>query len=331
MFGKILIILACFFALTFCSCDFFSEEGISREDFLFDSYVSFNGDKISSEIANEIFDTLTILDGDFASCYEKSANEITSKKYVEDCLIKTARLNEIYGDKINLSCGELTRIWGISTENPRIPTENEIEKALSNLTDTDYFGGALENFPKGTVLDFGAVAKGYACDISNEILERDETLGSVILSFGSTALLYGEKSDGENYKIAIKDPLNGGEMLGCFEVSEGFLSTCGGYERFFEVKGEKYCHVLSLEDGFPVKTDILSVSVFVPRDYLNGGILSDFLSTYIFVEGTENLEKYLHDEKIKIVVADKNGKVYLSDKTSFTLEGNENYEISWKF
>ncbi len=327
MFKKILLTMSCLIAIIFSSCVYNGEKNISREDFLFDSYVSLSGDRISAETADEIFETLSVLDKEFDSCYETKANELSSVKYIGECLVETSKFNEIYGDKINLSCGGLTKIWGISTENPRVPTDDEIASAILSLSKTDYFGGDTKKFHDECYLDFGAVAKGYACDKTFEILEKNQAEGNAVLSFGSTALLFGEKSDGENYKIAIKDPLEKNRILGCFEVSEGFLSTCGGYERFFSVDGENYCHVLSLEDGFPAKTDILSVSVFVPKGYENGGILSDFLSTYIFLEGTQNLENYLHDEDIKIVVADKNGKVFLSDKNSFSLEENENYEI----
>ena len=62
---------------------------------------------------------------------------------------------------------------------------------------------------------------------------------------------------------------------------------------------------------YPVKTDIVSVTVLCYGE--NGGIKSDFLATDIFIGGTENIEKHLSSADYKIVVADENKKLYVSE------------------
>ena len=46
--------------------------------------------------------------------------------------------------------------------------------------------------------------------------------------------------------------------------------------------------------------------------------VSDFLSTLIWLEGTEHLEEHLHAEDYQIVAQDQSGKLYVSDGLHFT-------------
>ncbi|MDR0943516.1 MAG: FAD:protein FMN transferase [Ruminococcus sp.] len=223
----------------------------------------------------------------FESPYISETSDITEK---------TVALNERFGNEIDIRIGALTRLWGISTDNPKIPTETEIAAALS---DKSY-------------LDLGAVAKGYALDKAYEALKSADSnteSGYAIISAESSILLYGKKPE-SLFKTAIKSPFIPEELVGYIETDAAFISTSGGSERYFEADGKRYSHILDPFTGYPVDTDLASVTVIVPTSTPDGGIMSDFLSTLIFIRGSDGLKDFDDNDAFSFIAIDKNGNIH---------------------
>lgn len=290
-----------------------------KEAFIFDTYASLKDYSGSEENITSIYDMLKELNDEFAEAYGAEAASLNSAA-LSECAARTAELNSIWGSTVNLTCGAVTELWSIPTENARVPDEAEITEALSKITEPSmYRDGNFAGFEDGTRLDFGAVSKGFACDKAYEALKKADNDSGFIVSLSSSAVFYGRKPDGSSFSAAVKDPLSPNEYLGTVTTEECFVSTSGGYERFFELDGVKYDHIISAETGYPVETDLLSVTVIVPATTKNGGILSDFIATSAYAEGTEKLNKYLECSDFSIIAADKNNKVYISGGVNFTL------------
>ena len=156
------------------------------------------------------------------------------------------------------------------TEGYRLPGEAEIKEALS------YSGfSKIERkdnsflLPKGMALDLGAVGKGLACD---DILAYLEGQAEV--------------------RVAITDPFDTGAYCGYLTLTGNwFVSTSGDYERFVEVDGKRYHHILNPATGYPAESGVKSVTILSKN-----GMISDALSTACFVLGEEKgrllAEKY---------------------------------------
>ena len=304
-----------FSVLILTSCR--SDRDISQwQGFSFDTYTSITiggaGDDgtDSSGILEAVQTHLTEMSDDFSLCYDTPAKELPENSLYTDSITKTKELNRLYGDRINITCGALTGLWGISTDAPRVPEQEDIAQALELMTDTSY-PVSLTDFPYGVKLDFGAVAKGYAMDRIYETLTGTDY---AIVSLSSSTLLYGSKPGGKKFRTGITNPETGSGYLGIIETDAAFISTSGGYERFFEADGKKYSHILDTGTGYPAETDLVSVTVIVPADTPDGGIKSDFLSTLIYTEGSGSLEKWLACGDIQIIAADKNGQVFTNCK-----------------
>ncbi len=296
--------------------------------FLFDTYVSVTTNteaKHSRAIQARIFELLSSSDSAYEQAFGVKARDLAGNDTIKNCLVKTAKLNKEYGDRINLTCGEVTSLWGISTNNPRVPTADEITNALKSIEGTDYHGGDFLAFGENTMLDLGAVAKGMALDNAMVTMEFEfhNTYGAhddndyFIISLGSSSVFYGSKPDGTKFRTAIRNPYGESEYLGFIDTDEAYISTSGGYERYFEADGTTYEHILDIDTGYPVETDLASVTVIIPitsYDVLyNGGLKSDFLSTLIYIDGTKGIEKYLHADDFYVVAADNDRNIYLSE------------------
>lgn len=288
--------------LAFASCA--PEKKVSAQSFVFDTYAQFTVSGIGAkEALKDISESFEDMNGAFELCYGTDALSLPENEIYKSCLEKANVLSERYGNGVNVTCGALTELWGISTPEPKVPVDNDIQTALNTIV----YG--TENLLPGTRLDFGSVAKGYACDEAYSILQ-DTNTDYAVINLSSTTLMYGEKPGGEKFRAGITDPLTGKGYMGIIETDAAFISTSGGYERYFEADGIRYCHILDIKTGRPVETDLSSVTVIVPAETPDGGIMSDFLSTLIFTEGTENIGKWLAYEEFEVVAADVNGKIY---------------------
>lgn len=307
--------------LTLCSCSA-AGHAASSQSFVFDTYSQatvYGGN--AEELLSETENLLAGMSEDFALCYGTAAGELPQNLLYTDCLARTQELNRCYGNGINIFCGKLTGLWGISTDSPRVPSDGEIAAVLAGLPDA-----LTEDIPESAMLDFGAVSKGYACDRAYELLEKNQA-GYGVISLSSTALMYGSKPDGKPFRTGLTDPLDGGKYAGIIETEAAFISTSGGYERFFSPEGttDKYCHIMDMATGRPVETDLASATVIVPADTPNGGIMSDFLATLIFSEGTDNIDKWLSCENFSVIAITEDGGVYSSCKGLKLTEGGDFY------
>ena len=200
-------------------------------------------------------------------------------------------LKEIEKDSGGAFCvglGALSDLWGIGTDNAKVPAKTEIDAAIKNAGKWTIDGNTVY-VPEGVKLDMGAIGKGLACDYANTILAEYKCRQAIIAVGGSVAF-YGKNTTAE---IAIRDPLgNTNDYCAILKATSDCFSTSGNYERFFEDEnGNRYHHIFDPKTGYPVENELMSVTVIAQQ-----GIISDALSTACFVLGIEKslplLEKY---------------------------------------
>jgi thiamine biosynthesis lipoprotein len=192
----------------------------------------------------------------------------------------------ISGGAFDPTVGPLVSLWGIGGDNPRVPSQAEIDAVLPliNWRDIELDRGRRSVFLKrpGMALDLGAIAKGYAADKAAAII-KEARLKRAIIDLGGNVLTYGEKQDREPWRVGIQDPLDTrGAYIGIVEGRAQTIVTSGVYERNFEADGVLYHHIFSPFDGYPVNNGFLSVSIIADTS-----IDADALSTAVFVLGYE--------------------------------------------
>lgn len=174
----------------------------------------------------------------------------------------------------------------------------------------------LEN---GVMLDLGSVGKGIALDQIRAYLEQSENqekLKGGIFSLGGSILTYGEKPDGTPWKVGITDPQDSAKTIGYLTLTGSFcVSTSGDYERYFEVGGLRYHHILDPKTGYPVQNGIHGVTVLS-----KSGFLSDALSTACFVLGKEKGMALAEKYGAEVLFVGDGNEIFMSDgmKAYFT-------------
>ncbi len=276
-----------------------------KDLFVMDTAVSIKseGDVIKniSYILHE-YDTLLSRESAPDGVYILNINTCLSSAELSGVISDVFSLNEKYGTLTDITIGRCTALWGITSDNPQIPSDEDIGIVRGSIgTRNVRLSGDRIFLENGCQLDFGAVGKGIALDKCHEYLKENSS-DRTFISTGSSMLFYNMEME----NVSITDPDGGILAEVCSDYS--FLSTSGGYERFFEAGGKTYCHIIDPRTGRPTETDLTTVTVFC-----ESGLMSDFLSTAIFIDGSENIGKYLQSDEYKIFAADKNKKLYVSD------------------
>lgn len=238
--------------------------------------------------------------------------------YIKPCL----ELSEKSGGRFDITCAELTRLWGIGSDKARLPSDEEIDEALKKVdyTAVKVFADTI-TLESGQSVDMGAVGKGIACDGAYEILKKSNVRGAVV-SVGGSVLLYGEKGKNETWSVGIRNPFSEevNSQMGTLFLERGFISTSGSYERMFEYEGKKYHHILDAATGYPSENELSSVTVVA-----DSGLMSDALSTVCFIVGYEKSLEILSEYNAQAVFIfnDRTVKVTPGLKDSFKLADAE--------
>jgi thiamine biosynthesis lipoprotein len=186
----------------------------------------------------------------------------------------------------------IVRLWGIGTEDARVPTREEIASALLSVGYQDIAldrgASAVTLGKKGMRLDLGGIAKGHACDEAVGIL-KNAGVSHAIIDLGGNIYAYGTRPDGSPWRVGVKSPLLGeNEYFAIVTASEQAVVTSGVYERFLESGGALYHHIMDPRTGYPVDNGLLSVTIVS-----GSSTQADALSTACFVLGAERGIEYL--------------------------------------
>jgi len=208
------------------------------------------------------------------------------------------------GGRFNPAIGPLVDLWGIGTENARVPGQDEIDRVLPLLdwTKLKMEGNEL-TAPAGTSLDLGGIAKGYAADRISAFLQ-DEGIDRGIINFGGNVLVMGGKPDGSLWKIGLQNPrTERGDYVGVLSLKAMAMVTSGNYERFFEQDGKRYHHILDSDTGYPVDNNLAAVTIVTPLS-VNADALSTSLYAMGLKEGMAFAESHDYFEAIFITKDD---------------------------
>ena len=210
------------------------------------------------------------------------------------------------------------RAWGFTTDENRVPADHEIAERLANVGyDRVHVENGTITLETGTMLDLGAVGKGYAGDEAVQIL-RENGVSSALLDIGGNIQAVGAKPDGSYWRVGLKDPFSGG-VLGVIQVKDAAVVTSGSYERYFiGENGKRYGHIIDPATGNPVDNGLASVTVISGE-----GKLCDALSTALFVMGLERAEDYWRQNKgFDMILVTEDGNLYVTEgiRDQFSLQ-----------
>ena len=309
--------------LPLCGC---APQADTREIFAMDTvmeltvYGSGAADRTreTAELLSGLEAKLSVTRADSEVARLNAGKTVDLSKETAELLRRSLRLRDETGGALEPFLYPLTRLWGFTTGDYRVPSDAEIAETLAGIRGGSYTLEGDTASLHGLALDFGAVAKGYAGQLAAERL-RAAGVTSAILSLGGTVQTVGLKPDGSLWNVAIRDPEDPEGYLGVLAVGETAVVTSGGYQRYFEEDGVRYIHILDPETGRPADAGLSSVTI-VSAD----GLLADGLSTALYVLGLDRAEALWRDRSdFEAVLVAKDGAIYVTAGLAEAFSGAE--------
>lgn len=234
-------------------------------------------------------------------------------------LIKEAlRVAGISGGAFDPTTGVVTVLWDF------VKKESPDRKDLAQAVKLISYKNVKIDEEKKTVylakkkmqIDLGGIAKGYAADRAIEILQG---LGieAALVAVAGDIRAYGVKPNGHTWKVGIQDPRPedpSHNIMAALSLENRAISTSGDYQRFFEIEGVRYHHILDPSTGMPARGS-QSVSVIAEK-----AVDTDSLATAVFVLGPRKGMSLLKKLGYDGVIVDEYGNVLVTEGIKDAIE-----------
>jgi len=236
-------------------------------------------------------------------------------------LIACAHAVSLLPDSLfNLAIGPLVKCWKIGFQGHSVPSETDLQMrmALTNPHDV-IFNAASRSVMlarPGMEIDLGAIAKGYIADVVQAFL-RQQQVSSALINLGGNVQTVGAPPEEAGWAIGLKKPFGeADELIGVIGVNNRSVVTSGVYERYFELDGICYHHILNPHSGYPLDTDLMSVTVISDRS-LDG----DIYTTLLYGLGVEKGIACLADKPgIEAIFVTRDRQVICSSQRHFSFQ-----------
>jgi thiamine biosynthesis lipoprotein len=219
-------------------------------------------------------------------------------------------------DLFDVTSGVLRKVWDFSQT--QLPEQAAIDELLQvvGLDKVVWEKPRLRFSVPKMELDFGGIAKEYAADRAASVC-KSLGIKHGLIDFGGDIVVIGSHPNRKPWQIGISHPRNPDVPMAFVEIEHGALVTSGDYERFIEISGERYCHLLNPKTGWSVN-GLSSVSVISEQCLVAGSI-----ATIASLKGLSGIE-WLDQLNIPYIWMDNKGR----KNTNFsTLQTNTYFKV----
>jgi thiamine biosynthesis lipoprotein len=182
-------------------------------------------------------------------------------------LIKIGKKHSLCeGSFLNIAIGPLIKLWRIGFAEAHVPEQEAIENVLELLNpdniQLDDEAKTVYFLKDGMEIDLGGIAKGYFADKVMDFFQKKGAVSAKV-DMGGNVLVFGESPSHEDeWNVGIQNPfLPRGNAAAIVKVKDQSVVTSGIYERVLEKEGSKYHHIFDSKTGYPIKSDIASVTI----------------------------------------------------------------------
>lgn len=312
------VIILIILLVLLCGC--VSEQPLSKTELLLDTQVTITlYDHPLSNILDECFEICKNYELLFSRTNPKSelyqlnhqdkSKPIKISKELKEVIELGLAYSQLAQGKFDITIGQVVDLWNFKTTSPQLPDQMALTAALTtvgyqNITFDDDFI-AFKN--PDTIIDLGALAKGYIADKIKEYLLEQGVKGAII-NLGGNVLCLGKKAN-DDFTIGITDPQSNKDILK-LKIADRSVVTSGIYQRCFELNGQYYHHILDPKTGYSYDNGLASVTI-ISKYSANG----DALSTVCFTLGLDQGMKLINQmDDVEAIFIDTNNQLYYSEQ-----------------
>lgn len=235
----------------------------------------------------------------------------TAEPGIIHLLAEANRLSLASEGLFNPVIGNLVELWGFHDNALPIgtlPDSSAIEKLVTEnpaVDDITIEGNRIVISNPAVAYDLGGFAKGLAIDRAIERL-RESGVEHAIINAGGDLRAIGQRGE-RPWRIGIRHPRKTGILASIEITGDDSVFTSGDYERFFEVDGNRYHHIIDPRSGYPA-SETVSVTVIH-----SDAATADAAATALFVAGPDHWQRVARNMGIRFVMLiDNNGTIHMN-------------------
>lgn len=187
----------------------------------------------------------------------------------------------------NPAIGDLIKLWGFHSDEFKaaLPDEKKLSALVAakpQMQDITFSTSkTVSSRNRAVQLDLGGYAKGYALDRAAGLLKQ-QGIRNALINIGGNVLALGTHGS-RPWRVGIQHPRKPGP-LATLDLYDGeAIGTSGDYQRYFELDGKRYCHLIDPRSGQTAQ-GVQAVTVLTRGT--RAGVLSDATSKPLFITGS---------------------------------------------
>lgn len=278
-----------------------------------------NAQKKVNELSNRL--SRQISSSSIAKLNSANGEPVTLDDDAYNALKQAVELAKFTGGAFDPTTAVLSDLWGIGTDSPTVPSDEQITEALTHVgyENIVFLEDNQVKLLNGAQVDLGGIGKGYATDLVTKDISTP-----ILASLGGNIGAYGENPNSDNglWSIGLADPDNNSSYIASIKIKDLSIVTSGDYERYFEQDGVRYHHIFDPKTGYPAQNELRAVTV-IDRNSTR----ADALTTALLVMGLDEGIKFCKDNDINAVFITKEHKIYTVGSINLTLAEGADYEI----
>ena len=204
---------------------------------------------------------------------------------------RTARLIQTMKDlhqtepKFDFTVGPLSFFWKRAQG---VPPQGQIDEALAlvGVENVQVSGTLVRKAHPGVQVDIGAVAKGYVADMIACML-REQGVTCADIDLGGNIYMVGRHPSGRPWRVSVLIPEGLDVEPIIVDVADESVVTSGVYERFVEIDGKRYQHIIDPQTGWPADSDFVSATVIA-----KSSCVADALATVLLMTGSAGFDAF---------------------------------------
>ena len=202
------------------------------------------------------------------------------------------------------TCRPLVRLWRKVGKEKRLPSEEELAAARARVgwkhIRLDADSRRVTVLIDDLQIDLGGIAKGYSLDLAVEAMKQAGATAGLV-DVGGDVRVFGQRSDDKPWRIGVRDPFKADrtKITMTLELADAAVATSGDQERYYEIDGKRYSHIVDPRTGRPAE-QAPSVTVIAP-DGLTADAWATVFSVLSVEEGQTLLSSELKDAGIEVM------------------------------
>jgi thiamine biosynthesis lipoprotein len=214
-------------------------------------------------------------------------------EWFKDIYLKALTVSEKTGGSFDFTIGPLVNAWGFGFKNKILLDSAKVDslKGLVDYRTVRLEEGRIVKEKPDIQFDFNAIAQGYAVDLLGEFLQN-RGIEDFLVDIGGEVLGKGAKPDGSAWIVGIENPaadsLSERSINTMVRLSNMAVSTSGSYRKYRIENGQRYSHTIDPFTGYPVKHNLLSVTVLA-----DNCAIADAYATSFMVMGFEKAKDFI--------------------------------------